>query len=265
MKMNMKATAALSLLFVTLWSSADVARCVSPCASSPSQWCSSVDAAIQCGVLKQCLEANFTRAHRHRDAQPVQLDLYYESLCPACRAFLTQMLFPTLVMLPDILNVTLVPYGNAKERFDGNRYVFTCQHGEEECLGNMIETCLLNLAGSSAFQVIYCMESSTDVVKSAESCLKLYKPTLEWGKVMSCVSGDQGNKLMHQNALQTDALKPPHYFVPWVTINGEHTDDLQKKAMQGLLPLVCSLYQGTKPDACGSAQPRQYKSYCHKE
>ena len=38
------------LLVLTLWSSADVGQCVSSCTAAPSQWCSSVDSAIQCGV-----------------------------------------------------------------------------------------------------------------------------------------------------------------------------------------------------------------------
>ncbi|CAL8345852.1 unnamed protein product [Merluccius merluccius] len=257
--------AGLCLLVLTVWSNADSGQCVSPCTSPPSQWCSSLDSAIQCGVLKHCLEANFTRSHYRQHVPAVQLELYYESLCPGSRMFLNQMLFPTWVMLQDVLNVTLVPYGNAKESFDRKKYIFTCQHGEEECLGNMIEACLLELVGISAFQVIYCMESSTDVINSAESCLQLYQPSVKWGSVMSCVKGDQGNNLMHQNALKTAALKPPHNYVPWVTINGEHTDELQKNATNALLPLVCSLYQGIKPDACGSIQRNQYKSYCHNE
>lgn len=51
-------------------------------------------------------------------------------------------------------------------------------------------------------------------------CLGLFDPSLKWETVDSCVKGDVGNQLMHQNALKTNALKPPHNYVPWVTING---------------------------------------------
>lgn len=51
-------------------------------------------------------------------------------------------------------------------------------------------------------------------------CAGLHDPQLNWDAVMTCVNGDFGNKLMHQNALMTNALKPPHQYVPWVTING---------------------------------------------
>lgn len=62
-------------------------------------------------VLKQCLEANATKPNAQ--VQPVQVELYFESLCPGCRLFLTSQLFPTWTMLQDIMSVTLVPYGNA--------------------------------------------------------------------------------------------------------------------------------------------------------
>ncbi|KAK7944614.1 hypothetical protein WMY93_000342 [Mugilogobius chulae] len=136
-----------------------------PCA--PSTWCSSTETAVRCGVLKQCLKANYTRSRQTAD--PVKVEVYSESLCPDCRGFITNMLFPSSVLLGDIMDLTVVPYGNAEETFDGHKYVFTCQHGKLECLGNMIQSCLLNMSRPSAFLIIFCMEAATDVIKAAET------------------------------------------------------------------------------------------------
>lgn len=63
------------------------------------------------------MEMNATRPIT--SVPPVFVTLYYESLCPASRAFISHQLFPTWTMLQDIMTVTLVPYGNAK---------VTCSH-----------------------------------------------------------------------------------------------------------------------------------------
>uniref|UniRef100_A0A8C7FTE4 Gamma-interferon-inducible lysosomal thiol reductase n=1 Tax=Oncorhynchus kisutch TaxID=8019 RepID=A0A8C7FTE4_ONCKI len=182
-------------------------------------------------VQKQCLELNATRPNL---AVPrVEVTLYYESLCPGCRAFLPQQLFPTWAMLHDIMDVKLVPYCNAQ--LPSGNSPFTCQHGEPECHGNMIEACFLHSVGRySAFQVIYCMESAANVLDAAQPVSIVL--------VTSCVKGELGFKLMHENALKTNALSPAKTHVPWVTINGEYTDDFQDKAMSSLFNLVCKMY-----------------------
>lgn len=97
---------------------------------------------------------------------PVSITLYYETLCPDCRIFISEQLFPTWLMLKDIMSVTLVPYGNAQVRpsafscsqmsleeqskhenslstflqeVQSPTSSFICQHGEPECKGNMIQ------------------------------------------------------------------------------------------------------------------------------
>ncbi|NWR38521.1 GILT reductase, partial [Tachuris rubrigastra] len=225
---------------------------VAPGCDRPAHlWCSSPEIAVACQVESRC--PNLPRPA----AAPVQLSLYYESLCPACREFLVLKLFPTWLLLPsEMLNITLVPYGNAQERNVSGKWDFQCQHGPEECLGNMIEACLMNEAKnfSTYFPIIFCLESGSSVTKNLEACLQIYAPELDRGRIAACVQGDTGMALMHQNAQLTEALDPPHQFVPWIVINGKHTDELQAQAEASLLGLVCRLYQGEKPDACGGSK-----------
>ncbi|XP_068613745.1 gamma-interferon-inducible lysosomal thiol reductase-like [Brachionichthys hirsutus] len=238
---------ALTLLILVIWFNVQPSSCPHPAGRGRS----SVDSALHCGVLRQCREPDSTRPHRAAD--PVHVGVYYESLCPDCINFLSGMLFPTWIMLHDIVSVTLVPYGNAQEKPYGQRYNFACQHGEQECLGNMIQTCLLNMT-DMAFPIIFCMESSSNVTKAAKSCVDLFAPHLGWDPIIKCVNGDLGNQLMHQNALKTNALVPPHQFVPWVTVNGVHTEELQKEATSSLFTLVCRMFKGARTPACGGSQ-----------
>ena len=41
-------------------------------------------------------------------------------------------------------------------------------------------------------------------------------------------------------------VQPPHTFVPWIVVNGEHSEELQRRAMEDLVGLVCSLYKVTR-------------------
>ncbi|KAJ8277450.1 hypothetical protein GJAV_G00075280 [Gymnothorax javanicus] len=230
------------------------------CGYPPSQWCKTLEIAMECKVLKQCMELNATRPNAL--IPKVVVGLYYESLCPGCRGFLVEQLFPTWVMLNDIMDVQLVPYGNAEETQEKGKYEFHCQHGDPECLGNMIEACVIKLVDDLAFPIIFCMESSSDVLTAAQPCVQLYAPSVKWEAVMTCVKGDMGMQLMHENAMKTRALNPPHDYVPWITINGEHTEELQQKAMSSLFYLVCSMYKGSKPPACTGALKKLDRSLC---
>ncbi|XP_053228611.1 gamma-interferon-inducible lysosomal thiol reductase isoform X1 [Podarcis raffonei] len=237
-----------------------------PCHYPPHQWCGSSEIAQACKAEKHCARLG----PPGKKAAPVSVSLYYESLCPACRSFLVFQLFPTWLLVGDAMEITLVPYGNAQEKKGPSKWEFECQHGPDECLGNLMEACLIHLLGDqgSYFPLIFCMESSANVTQNLETCMRLY-PTSEipLANVTSCVSGDLGNKLMHQNAQLTDALRPPHKYVPWIAVNGNHTEELQGEAQSNLLGVICKLYKGDLPPACqhkGNSLPASPQDACLK-
>ena len=57
----------------------------------------------------------------------------------------------------------------------------------------------------------------------------------------------EGNRLMHEIAEKTAALDPPHHYVPWVVVDGEHVEDLED-----VFAYVCERYDGEKPKACAT-------------
>ncbi|XP_052761475.1 gamma-interferon-inducible lysosomal thiol reductase-like [Mya arenaria] len=222
--------------------------CTAMCDLPLSLWCSSGETAKSCGVHEQCRQA----MRKAPDAPPVNLTLYFESLCPDCKNFFATQLYDTWEALgTDVLNLTLVPYGNARETKDGDKWKFECQHGDQECIGNLIETCAINILKDIKvyFPFINCIEGKSGMPeKDAEECAS--QQQIDLNPIITCANGPMGNALEHQMALQTDALNPPHKYVPWVTLNGVHTEKLERKAEEDLLNLICDTYKGPTPQKC---------------
>ncbi|KAM9099361.1 gamma-interferon-inducible lysosomal thiol reductase [Sarcophilus harrisii] len=214
------------------------------CTQPVYNWCSSWENSRICETAKEC-----SALWRSSDARPVSVKLFYEALCPACRSFLVMMLFPTwLILGDDVMNVTLVPYGNAEEKNVNGTWEFTCQHGELECALNMVQTCVLYLLGKefpNAFAVVNCMMSAANPETSLEPCLKIYDPEVTVDDIMECAKGPQGNELMHQNAMMTDHLSPQHTYTPWILVDEYHLEN-----PADLLNTVCHFYKGDLPYAC---------------
>eukprot|EP01099_Mayorella_cantabrigiensis_P002518 TRINITY_DN209_c0_g1_i2.p1 TRINITY_DN209_c0_g1~~TRINITY_DN209_c0_g1_i2.p1 ORF type:complete len:223 (-),score=35.87 TRINITY_DN209_c0_g1_i2:88-756(-) len=191
------------------------------------------------------------------NAPPVKVALYFESLCPYCQDFITGSQHKAWVAegVADIMSLDYYPYGNAKETQNGTSYTFSCQHGANECTGNLIETCAIKILQDQKlwYPFIYCLESG-DVTKDGKTCATSLG--INWDPISACANGTQGNQYEHEMAVATNNLVPAHTYVPWIIINDiSHNDDLQNWAQQNLLSLVCYLYTGTKPAGCYHAQP----------
>ena len=69
------------------------------------------------------------------------------------------------------------------------------------------------------------------------------KTKIDFNKVDACTKSPLGNHLQHINAVKTENLQPQHKYVPWVTVNGEHTEEIQNEAMDDLVKLICKTYK----------------------
>lgn len=98
---------------------------------------------------------------------------------------------------------------------------------------------------SSLGDVLVCIQQCT----LCEQCAP--KSGLNWDALHSCATSAKGQNLVLANAKKTDALKPPHWFVPWVIINDKYSFIQMMLAINDLKLVVCNAYKGPhKPDKC---------------
>jgi len=212
---------------------------------------------IECNVIQPCIAPNDVGC-----GKTIEVGVYIEALCPDSKDFVVNQLFPTFEKLskskPPIMTVNLVTFGNANMDFAKNatknpQITFTCQHGEQECQGNILQSCaVLKYPIEQSLAFINCMFASqnwrTPWTSSAECAQKL---KLDFNMLSECANSEDGLAIEYFMAGQTNNLNPAHTFVPWVTLDGQHTDIIQTKAQTDLLDLDCQTYPVVpKPDAC---------------
>lgn len=220
------------------------------------------------------------------NATRVVIDLYYETLCPYCRRFIANSLVP-LWNHSDfraIVNIKLVPFGNAmilplQNVSEGYRFwhqdmidknmsnIFECQHYERECFGNRMHVCAIDLfRGPEYFPLISCMEAAVhdSLEKSSYECAaKLGINLNKLDELRVCTHGRKGNELMAKMGRATQLLqKPagPKEWVPWVVLNGVHSDMAEKDGKANntgfLMSEVCKLLShDVRPALCATHKP----------
>ena len=86
------------------------------------------------------------------------------------------------------------------------------------------------------------MESTEGEMETvASQCAQ--KSTVDYDQISACTHSRMGNQLQHTYAALTESLQPSHQYVPWITLNNEHTDEMQKQAEKDLIGLVCKSYK----------------------
>ena len=173
-----------------------------------------------------------------------KIQVYIESLCPDCINFITKSFkdFYDEVKKPNLVDIEFIPFGNAHEVYNTStqKYDFTCQHGDNECYGNLVETCAINILGRvKSYGTILCIETNIarfqkNFDDTLEYCLSNDQENLK--EIKECISSDLGNFYEHQMAQKTD---PGHLWVPWVVVDGYHDENIENEIIESLINYVC--------------------------
>jgi len=177
----------------------------------------------------------------------VVVDVFYEVLCPDSRYFVQHELMPAYSKLGDTLDVRLWPYGKATSQAGGHPasqpgdWVFQCQHGEEECRGNIWHACTARHINEQAsrLKMVECMiDDNYDAQRVAESCAKEVGVNLE--KVTACALGEEGRELHYLAGRESQELQPKVSFIPTIKLGGSQGS--QKAILKNFLKEACKVY-----------------------
>uniref|UniRef100_A0A2P2I849 Gamma-interferon-inducible lysosomal thiol reductase-like n=1 Tax=Hirondellea gigas TaxID=1518452 RepID=A0A2P2I849_9CRUS len=185
------------------------------------------------------------------DAPPVKMDLYYETMCPYSQDYFYSQLYPTFEELGYIMDVNLYPYGNANyvENDDGG-YDFTCQHGPDECTGNMIHACAQKYIDDISVEMdfVYCLLAQNSPATDGPACAA--QVGVDYTPIDQCVNSVEGEEALHAVAVQQDSLVPSVAYVPWILVDDVYNENLNTACRINLKRVVCNHYTGPTPPEC---------------
>ncbi|EEC07684.1 gamma-interferon inducible lysosomal thiol reductase, putative [Ixodes scapularis] len=161
------------------------------------------------------------------NVKKVFVTVIYECLCPHSQEFIKSQLLPTYKKLQDRLHVTLLPFGKARLNQNGTTTNgattngVICEHGDAECEGNKIQTCVAQVAKETlqAIEVVACMSNYKVPNSAAKKCVKA--SGVSWTMVHECVTKN-GNHYVLQVAQETWKLQKNVTRVPLIAVNGEN-------------------------------------------
>ena len=177
-----------------------------------------------------------------------KIQIYIESLCPDCEDFLTTS-YKDFINRSDhysLAETHIIPFGNASEEQDASgHYIYKCQHGPNECYGNLWEICgleiLTDLTGNNELghKFTVCLEENIETSgrrfeAAARICLGEKLDYLN--AVEACIHDPiKSAQLFHEYAVETNSLVPPHTYVPWIVVDGVHDVEAENQIISNMI------------------------------
>ncbi|CAF0741797.1 unnamed protein product [Brachionus calyciflorus] len=179
----------------------------------------------------------------------LEIGVYYETKCPDSKRFLINQITSAQEKFSSVVDFTLIPFGKANYTRDSinSDWNFMCQHGPDECYGNIIHNCLIQERPNFVdhFPFISCTMENIMINFEAQALECAMKHSVDYEKLKQCAKSTIGNNLLYQAGEKTHSLDPKLNYVPWITVNNLHTNEIQKTAEANLTYFICSELKDT--------------------
>ena len=171
-----------------------------------------------------------------------------------------------------MVNITIYPYGNALEnQLPNGTWNISCQHGPDECAGNLVETCFINLVLFDQNKYMdFIINYETELNKKffepyvvAQTLLESGNYSVTWDQLDSCINSTQGNEWEHQMGIWSNEAHVLMHGTPTITLNGEFSDAERQECMSSTLLCTCKVYNGTN-SCCTKYYKQQKNNICYK-
>lgn len=122
---------------------------------------------------------------------------------------------------------------------ENGEFKFECQHGPQECEGNVVHACALaKYSPADAAAFINCSMAVFNSPITDPGCASSLG--LNYTKVEECANKSwEGKTLLAANGIRTHDLQPTLYYVPWILIDNEFTTENLDLAQRNLMGLLC--------------------------
>ncbi|CAG2103651.1 unnamed protein product [Medioppia subpectinata] len=66
--------------------------------------------------------------------------------------------------------------------------------------------------------------------------------SMNWTQIKDCIDGSHGDRLLVAHSHRTFNLSPQHHFIPWIIVDGTHTQEFQQRSQMNLMQYMCETY-----------------------
>lgn len=181
---------------------------------------------------------------------PAVTSVFYETYCPDSIKFINKQLYPTYLKLNGSYFLPrLLPFGRANfTTLPNGTQLYSCQHGEKECYGNKVHTCVLHMDThplNAKMQFINCTMARTDLANTnplvypIEECAA--ESQFNAQEIKNCV----GNSTYMKNLLEAYSDETKKYAIPgfpFIMFDQNFDVAKSKESEQNLASVICKNY-----------------------